>query len=56
MHWGAFDVAIHAWDEPIVRLVAGAQSTDVSLCTPRLGEVVAMDVYSASEYWWTAVE
>lgn len=53
VHWGTFDLALHAWDEPIERLSAIAPAAGVRLLTPQLGEVV--DVRGDCEPWWRKV-
>jgi hypothetical protein len=54
VHWATFNLAYHAWDEPIVRAVAAARDKGVSLVTPRVGEVVDSDVPFTSRPWWRA--
>jgi L-ascorbate metabolism protein UlaG (beta-lactamase superfamily) len=39
VHWATFNLAYHAWDEPIVRAMAAAARHKVRLVTPRVGEV-----------------
>lgn len=39
VHWSTFDLALHAWDEPILRLEEAAREGDLALVAPRLGEV-----------------
>ena len=38
VHWGTFNLALHAWDEPAETLVELAGQRGVRLVTPRLGE------------------
>src|SRR6185436_3326753 len=40
VHWATFNLAYHAWDEPILRAVRAAAEQHVQLVTPRVGEVV----------------
>jgi L-ascorbate metabolism protein UlaG (beta-lactamase superfamily) len=37
IHWGLFDLAPHGWTEPIERVLAAAEGTDVRVVTPRPG-------------------
>ena len=39
VHWATFNLAYHAWDEPIVRALAAAENTGVRVITPRVGQV-----------------
>ena len=55
VHWGTFNLAFHAWDEPIVRAVAAARAANVELVTPRIGEVVEGGAPFVSTAWWEAV-
>lgn len=52
VHWGTFNLAFHAWDEPIKRAVAAARTRGVDIVTPRLGEVFAADAAFTSVNWW----
>ena len=38
VHWATFNLAYHAWEEPIVRSVAAAKAQGVQIITPRPGE------------------
>ncbi len=54
VHWSTFNLAYHAWDEPIRRTVAEARRTGIQLVTPRLGEWVDADREFVSTAWWEA--
>ena len=56
VHWGVFDLAAHAWDDPIRRLVRAAASEGVTLVTPRLGEVVSPEQLSSVVHWWENID
>ncbi len=55
VHWGTFNLAFHAWDEPIKRTLAAAQASQVELLTPRVGQMVDADQPLAVNPWWEAV-
>jgi L-ascorbate metabolism protein UlaG (beta-lactamase superfamily) len=55
VHWGTFNLAFHAWNEPIGRAVAAAAASGVELVTPRVGEVVDANRPFASARWDLAV-
>ncbi|MGH8530060.1 MAG: MBL fold metallo-hydrolase [Nevskiales bacterium] len=38
LHWATFNLAYHAWDEPILRTLAAASAKGVRVITPRVGE------------------
>lgn len=53
VHWGAFSICNHAWDDPIIRITAEAQKQGINLATPRIGQL--LDYESISKYcerWW----
>lgn len=55
VHWGTFDLALHAWDEPVEQLVSFARETELSLMLPRIGETVTIGEPFAARAWWRAV-
>jgi L-ascorbate metabolism protein UlaG (beta-lactamase superfamily) len=52
VHWATFNLAYHAWEEPIVRAVAAARAANVSIVTPRPGELVDAAVPFANQAWY----
>ena len=49
--WSKFDLALHPWDEPAIRLTKEAEKRDVTVATPVIGEVFdAVDFPSIR--WW----
>lgn len=40
IHWGTFNLGLHAWNEPIHRALESARARDVTLITPTPGQVV----------------
>ncbi len=59
VHWGTFNLAIHAWDAPAEELLAlagqRAGDSDVHLVMPKLGEPVEPSRALRVEPWWRAV-
>ena len=55
VHWGTFNLAFHAWDEPIKRTLAAAHASQAELLTPRIGEIVDADRPFAPNPWWEGV-
>ena len=53
IHWGAFKLALHSWDDPIKRATKAAEELKVNITTPILGESI---VLKTNEYplekWW----
>jgi L-ascorbate metabolism protein UlaG (beta-lactamase superfamily) len=52
VHWGTFNLALHAWDDPPEQLVALAAERGVDLVMPRLGAPFEPDRGLALETWW----
>jgi L-ascorbate metabolism protein UlaG (beta-lactamase superfamily) len=55
MHWGTFDVALHAWYDPMVRISKAADSLGIKLSTPIVGETITGDENLFTERWWESV-
>ena len=53
IHWGLFNLAFHAWYEPVERLVTLARESRAPLLLPAPGVPTEITAASASrEYWW----
>jgi L-ascorbate metabolism protein UlaG (beta-lactamase superfamily) len=52
VHWATFNLAYHAWDEPIVRTLAAAGARGANVITPRIGEVFTFDEPFAGAAWY----
>jgi L-ascorbate metabolism protein UlaG (beta-lactamase superfamily) len=52
VHWATFNLAFHAWDEPIKRAMVAGRQHRVELVTPRIGETVAAGAAFVSVNWW----
>ncbi len=52
VHWATFNLSYHAWDEPILRALAAARANGVELVTPRVGEIVDIDVPFVNRDWY----
>jgi L-ascorbate metabolism protein UlaG (beta-lactamase superfamily) len=55
VHWGTFNLAIHAWDEPAETLVRLAPAKNVHLVMPLLGQPVEPSRIVRADPWWRAV-
>jgi len=56
VHWGTFNLAMHAWDEPAETLFALAPAQGVHLLMPRLGEPVEPAQARELTPWWRGVD
>ena len=54
IHWATFDLAFHAWAEPVERLLATADAGTVAVPPPG-GRVVADGEPATVERWWTGL-
>ncbi len=55
VHWGTFNLALHAWDEPAETLLQRASEQGVRLLTPRLGAAVEPAHLEQPTPWWREV-
>ena len=49
--WSKFDLALHPWDEPAIRLVKEAESREVAVASPLIGEVFDLEEYPEIRWW-----
>lgn len=53
MHWGAFTLAFHDWNDPAKRAVQVASEKNVDIITPEIGELVSINIKkNVSSNWW----
>ncbi len=51
IHWSKFDLSIHPWDEPIIRVTHEAEKRNVNIATPMIGEI--FDLINLPKIpWW----
>ncbi len=43
VHWGKFTLALHPWNEPILRVTKAANEMNIPITTPMIGETVVLD-------------
>jgi L-ascorbate metabolism protein UlaG (beta-lactamase superfamily) len=56
IHWGTFNLAMHAWDQPAEFLLESAPSLNTHLLMPRLGEPIEPAIERRIEPWWRDVD
>ena len=56
MHWGTFSLAMHAWDQPVERLLQQAPKLGVQLVMPQLGQPVEPVQVESVTPWWRSVD
>lgn len=52
IHWGTFDLAFHAWVEPVTRLLTAAAAHGVHVLIPRPGQRVTSVSDDLDDPWW----
>jgi L-ascorbate metabolism protein UlaG (beta-lactamase superfamily) len=52
VHWGAYDLAFHNWDEPAKRVTKKAEEMQINLLTPMMGEVCSPKNARPQFKWW----
>jgi len=55
IHWGTFNLGLHAWDAPAEELLVAARGKDVRLALPKLGASVVSGEALPAEPWWRAL-
>lgn len=52
IHWGAFKLALHRWNEPPARLVRKANEMNVQVTIPIIGDPIIVGKSEPLSYWW----
>lgn len=55
IHWGSFKLALHPWNDPIVRLAAVSEELNLNYISPQIGQkIIVGDTSSYQSYteWW----
>lgn len=55
VHWGTFNLALHAWTEPVERLLLAATRASVQVVVPRPGESIEPSNPPPLARWWPEV-
>jgi hypothetical protein len=56
VHWGTFNLALHAWDAPAETLFDEAPRQGARLLMPQLGQAIEPDHAEVVTPWWRAVD
>lgn len=53
VHWGAFVLSSHPWDDPPERFTSAAENLGLTVVTPYIGETMPLDkAQDYQERWW----
>ena len=55
VHWGKFRLGMHAWNEPVKRVMARAAELGVKVVTPKIGEPLILGVERELQNWWDLI-
>jgi len=56
VHWATFNLALHPWDEPIIRTIKAAKENNVRLTIPFIGEIVNIESTAENKEWWAHIQ
>lgn len=52
IHWGAFNLSVHSWYEPVERFANRANETGLNYFTPMIGQRTVISKETTSLEWW----
>ncbi|MBL7730048.1 MAG: MBL fold metallo-hydrolase [Chitinophagaceae bacterium] len=52
VHWAKFRLSMHAWNEPVKRVMAKAEELGMPVATPVIGEPLIINGSYAKRRWW----
>lgn len=53
IHWAAFTLAMHAWTDPVERVIAKADEIGQPIYVPKIGEFIEIgEKFETMEKWW----
>ena len=53
IHWGAFNLSLHEWIDPVERALRAAKAKDIHVVTPVIGKTFSIqDLDRQWTYWW----
>ncbi len=52
VHWGKFTLALHAWNDPVKRVLVKAKELNMKVLTPKIGQPLILDESFEVESWW----
>jgi L-ascorbate metabolism protein UlaG (beta-lactamase superfamily) len=53
VHWSKFSLSVHAWNEPIKKLVVAAKNKKQQLVTPQIGQAYTIGEELYQKEWWS---
>ena len=56
IHWGAFKLANHPWDDSVQRFTIEAEKEKIKYITPKIGETVTYGTNMNTDKWWVNIK
>jgi len=56
VHWAKFSLALHDWDEPILRVTVEAKKQNMPILTPMIGQKTSLTHDEVFTGWWKGLE
>ncbi len=56
VHWSKFTLALHSWDEPIIRVTSAATENNFPIIHPMIGEAINLKDMSGTTAWWENIK
>lgn len=54
IHWGAYDLSIHPWKEPVERVIKAAEKSNIMFSLPKPGQLLSENKLIMNSRWWEA--
>jgi L-ascorbate metabolism protein UlaG (beta-lactamase superfamily) len=52
VHWGKFVLSMHAWNDPVIRVLGAAKELKLNLQVPKIGALFHHDGSLPDDSWW----
>lgn len=56
VHWSKFSLALHSWDDPILKVTAEGKRKQIPMLTPMIGQVVNLQGNNQHHPWWEGIQ
>lgn len=56
IHWGAYKLANHPWDDPVERFSKEAEKQNLKYITPRIGQTITYESDMSTDKWWVNIK
>jgi L-ascorbate metabolism protein UlaG (beta-lactamase superfamily) len=52
IHNSSFKLSLHAWNEPLEKVVDEANKKDIQITHPKFGEIISIEKFQNTKKWW----